>query len=383
MKIPLFCLCWLVVAFYVVTSKDEHAIPGRLILYVLTMILLPILSIAYYAFTNGREPYDGYQFLKSYLFISFALILYIARIHLVKYLSAVLTVLSVSIIGVYIAVLFEPSVFTPIFEFGHTYGLIALGKREYSDDYRSLAAFFVTSPMLAISVSYYVAMTLRSQGALRIMYGVASMINIAGMFMAGTRNNMLVSICLPLAILYWQSKNRQLTAIFVMGVLVLVVGLFSPEISAMLSSTEISNEIKIAYLSDYHEIFKEPVTVLFGQGLGAYQYWHVLGEDTSIVELTYLEIIRNYGIVSGTVLIYLLIYPVTHAVWINNREKTYIPILIGYVFYLFMSITNPFIFSSLGMLILSTLIADVFIFQSEYRSRTMHGTIAAPCSAGM
>jgi len=198
------------------------------------------------------------------------------------------------------------------------------------------------------------------------------------MFMAGTRNNMLVAICLPLTLLFFQSKNKKWAALIVLSVLITIVTFFNSEISAMLSSSETSNEIKIAYLGDYNDIFSDPVTLLFGQGLGSYQYWRILGEDVSIVELTYFEILRNYGIILGSILLCMIIYPLIYSVRISIRYN-YKPILIAYVFYLFMSMTNPFIFSSLGMLILSMLIADIFMFNADYAKRSRCQASAMLC----
>jgi hypothetical protein len=365
MKVPLFCLCWFLAVIYRLTKKGQEGISSRLVLYIMAFTILPLLSINWYLFTDNSQPFDGFQYFKSYLFVSFAVILYELRLDFIRNLSFMLTLLSLCILGVYAAIILNPALLLPIAEFGNSSGLIAISDRDYGSGVTRLSAFFVTSPMLAISIAFYVGRVLNSKGKTRTMYLLAAGTNITAMFLAGTRNNMIVSLCLPLAVYFYYSHHKRLVLAMIVAALLSLVIYFQEPIAAMLNPDEVSNETKLGYLPDYADIFSHPVKLVFGEGLGSYHYWSVKAGERSITELTYLEVFRNYGLLLGLIVIALVLVPIAHALFVS-RAPAMVPVVIGYGFYLFMSFSNPFIFSSLGMLILSILIANIFIHEAEH-----------------
>jgi hypothetical protein len=126
------------------------------------------------------------------------------------------------------------------------------------------------------------------------------------------------------------------------------------------SANEVSNSIKIGFLKDYIDIFSDFSNLLFGQGLGAYYFWESRGYSFYITELTYLELIRNFGLFFGLFFISLLFFPFFYGRGERNK-----PFLIGYAFYLFIAIFNPLIFSSVGLIFLAPLITNCFLDKSK------------------
>lgn len=324
------------------------------------MILIPLVSIAYYFITNGSQPYEGFALFKAYILISFACILYITRINLFPALCKALTVLAILIILVYIIVSIYPVSYFPIAYLGKDYGILLMGDREYSADLTLPSIFFVTSPMLAISIAYYVGRVLDSTKGKKLLYIIILLINCLGMFFAGTRNNMAVAIFLPITIIFLNSKRKALIGSFFIGCIVFFSVGYINEIQILLSPQEVSNEAKLGFVKDYFEIFKNPVDLIFGQGLGAYHFWSASRGYFYITELTYLEIIRNFGLIMGMIMMMLLLFPVMYAYFVR-KSFTEKHIIVGYFFYLIMCISNPLFFSSLGMLILSIIIANIFL----------------------
>jgi hypothetical protein len=365
LKVPLFCLCWFLLILYKLAQKSNEAISIKLLLFIMAFTILPLLSINWYTFTNNSEPYDGYQYFKSYLFISFAIILYELKLDYLRNISLMLSILSCCILCVYIAVIVNPSLLLPISYFGHTSGLISISNRDYGSGVQRLSAFFVTSPMLAISIAYFTNLAINSKDKYKHIYKVIALINIIAMFMAGTRNNMLVSLCLPLTIYLYCSNRKKLVFSIIILFLTSLALYYHESISVMLSPGEISNETKIGYLPDYIDIFSNPLKLLLGEGLGSYHYWSNKGSEVSITELTYFELIRSYGIILAPVVLVLILYPILRSLQ-NNKLTAIVPVIIGYAFYLFMCFSNPFIFSSLGMLILSILISNIFLIETKY-----------------
>jgi len=131
---------------------------------------------------------------------------------------------------------------------------------------------------------------------------------------------------------------------------------FRDAIFFMFSSTSKSNLGRLSLLGDYIRELEIPSTFLFGQGLGATFYVSVNSSMQWIAELTYLEIIRHYGMFMGGILILMLLYPFIY--YKRYSDKKYL--LIAYIGYLTMCITNPFIFSSSGMIMLSIILYPAF-----------------------
>jgi len=116
-------------------------------------------------------------------------------------------------------------------------------------------------------------------------------------------------------------------------------------------------------MKDYRKLFEDPTTLLLGQGLGSYYYWSGFGEAISNTELTFLEIFRNYGLILGTLLLMLILYPLKYIKLKSDDIHTCI--LIGYGTYLLMCSSNPLLFSSSGMIILSAVISSLFLGKNQ------------------
>jgi len=369
LKVPLFLACWLSGAWLWMRDRGRGTVPTGLCVFVLLMVLIPIGSICYYLLADGREPYAGFLLLKSYLFISVAILIYITRVDVIKYLAWALTMLAVAIVVLTVVVQMYPVVYLPVYRVGNAFGIFSLGGRDYGSGTEFFQMYFVTSPMLAVSIAYYFQ-RLRSMGKQRIRYLFLMMLSACAMFLAGTRNNMLVAVLLPIVLFLTYSKHR--LAFACVAALGLSVALYQGrrEIDAMFDAQEASNSTKLRTLGDYGDILGSDMTNLFiGRGLGAYEEWTGRTYDF-ITELTLLEIFRNFGLLMGSVMTLLLLYPVIWAYLIrpNYPDKT---MIIAYVAYLFMSMTNPLFFSSMGMLVLASLLARMALFEHGLRYRRL------------
>jgi hypothetical protein len=326
------------------------------------MIFIPIISIIYYYLINGSSPYEGFTLFKAYILISLSLILYITKCNLLSILSKLLNLLSFIIVLVLLLITIVPDLQIPITYFGEKYGILLLGDRQYNVDVTLKSIYFVTSPMLCISISYYTHLAIKKVGKERLKYSIITFINCLAMFVAGTRNNMLFSIVLPLFLIYFYSNRKVLIGAFLILFVFIFIGIYQYEINVMLSPEEESNGTKLQLLQDYRTIFNDPLNLYFGQGLGSYYNWSVRG-SYFISELTYLDILRNFGLVLGIPILLLLLFPFFYGINLVGYNEKYL--IWAYFFYLIMSISNPLFFSSLGMLILSIIMANLFIFKSK------------------
>jgi hypothetical protein len=368
LKLPLYAMCWVTGVIYCVTRKERTTIPLELVLYGLLMIVIPLLSIWNYYIVDGREPYEGFPLLKAYLFISMAVLLYVTGTNLLKYLSLALTLLAVTIVTCSIVLLNVPSLFLPAYLFGDQYKIFSATYRDYGG-LVMFQMYFVTSPMLAISAAYYFDRAHSSRGRRRWWYAGLTLLSLAGLVVAGTRNNIAAAILLPLALIFLYARRKGPVAITIGTVSGIAIVLLSKQLGILLNPTEVSNETKLTMFGDYLAGFANPIALVFGKGLGAYQQWTGRGYYY-ITELTYLEIIRNFGLLLGGLMVLLLLYPMIYAYAIrpSYNEKH---IIVGYAMYLVMCASNPLLFSSMGMMILSVITANMALYDARARSRSM------------
>jgi hypothetical protein len=360
-KVFVFIGLWGVTLLNIFLRRDDPYLPPLLVAYVMLFIAIPLMSICVYYLNNGQQPFEGFAMLKAYLLVSLALVLVLNRIDLLPQLGAVLTVMASLVIILYAAILFEPDLFAWLRPLGEPSGILLLSRRSYGKDVDLLQVYFVTSPMLAISIAYYFDRAMTALGTRRkLFYSVVTAINVFGMLLAGTRNNILISLLLPLVLWPFYTRRPRFYLLCSFAAATLAALPLAGYLSAFFDPTELANSIKLAMLYDYFDLLGDPVTLLFGQGLGAYQIWSgkPFEQFYYVTELTYFEILRNFGLLGGIAMTIMLLFPVAKGV-LSRRPKD-ISIAIAWLLYLVMCASNPNLFSSMGILILAILIANIF-----------------------
>jgi hypothetical protein len=368
-KVWLFVAIWVAALIAAFSAPDKIYLPIGLLLCVLLFTTVPLISIVWYYLTSGTEPYAGFALMKSFLLVSVAIVLVTNRVDVLPFLAATLSVLAFLTIAVVIAVLLEPQLLPVLQSFGSRTGIVVLNERRYGDGLSITQVNFVTSQMLAISIPHYFDRAMSEPAIkLRLLYLALTVVCVVGMFLAGLRNTMAVALLLPFVLWPLYTRRVALSGMISLSALVVLSVPFVHKIETFLDPTELSNSIKLTFLGDYAKIFSDPVTLLFGQGLGAYYPWTSSGqpefEKTGanfyfITELTYAEMIRSFGLVGALPMMMLLLYPVAYALFANTCPRRR-ALALGFLAYLCMSATNPMLFSSTGMLCFSVLLADTF-----------------------
>lgn len=358
LKVWLFLACWAITVLAYMLGRTQLSVPRGLLIYILLFMLVPLFSIVVYWLTNGSSRFEGFSMMKGYVLITLALLLVLNRINLLPLLCAVLTVLALAVIGVFIAVLMVPALQTALYFLGQGLGVLYVAKRDYGSGVVLLQIYFATSPMLAISIAYFFnrARSARSGGA-AALYWTLCAINIAGMLLAGSRNNILISLVLPVVLWFLYARNKGIAALLCGGLVALAAVIFANQLGAFFDPAEASNDAKIGLLRDYARILSDPLVLIFGQGLGAYDQWQ--RGNLFATEFTYFDLVRNFGLFGAIIMLCLLLLPIAHA-FRANRPRGDRAIAVGFALYLVMCASNPNLFSSMGILILSVMIANVF-----------------------
>lgn len=359
LKVYLFLGCWFFGALVALSERRRTQLDPQLLAYVLLFIAIPVFSIMWYSAVRGGDPFEGWQLLKGYLLISLAILLQVQRIDLMPGMCAMLTVLSVVIICTFIVVVTFPPAFAALYLFGSATGVVSMGEREYGGGLRLLMVYFVTSPMLVMAIAFYFHRArFATEARTKAWFYFVTAVNVAGMILAGTRNNLAVAVMSPIVLHFMFARDKILHGILALGFATLIVVVFVEQIFNLLDPTEFSNQLKLALLSQYGTILDDPMTLLFGHGLGAYQFWDARGDYFYISELTYLELVRNFGVFGAAAMLALLFYPIVHA-FLLDRNFPYKHIIVAYAFYLLMCASNPNMFSSMGILILAIILATI------------------------
>lgn len=347
-------------------TKDR-SVNIKLVEYIIAFSLfLPIASLlVYYLFQYSKGIAIDLNMLKTFLFLLFSLIVYDLNDRIAKSLMIILTMLSVMIICIFLLISFRPYYTDIINAFGQKY-LIGKIVVQFIGNYKNVRIYFWTSPLIVFSCIYFYSKYLFSRSNRKVFF-LITIVNIIGLFLSGSRLNIIVSILvIPIVYFFYSSSFKKSIIILLCFAFISFVFLYYFDflINSFFSLKEQSNTVKLGLAADYFKIyFSDIYTFLFGQGVGTY-FYQTRGLNLTYSELTYFEIFRRFGFVFGYIYLVLMFYPIRFIK--KNLDSN---IIIAYFVYLIMSFFNPFFFSSSGILVLSIVVSYVFknnLFYGSY-----------------
>jgi len=353
LKVPTFIVIWILFLLSIFIERREVTIPKNLLLYIILftfvcpLYALYVTNIRYGSLVSISELIQAY---KPYLFLTLAIVLCARNIDLISVLSKAILLVSCCVLALYLVVLREPSLFSFWYQWGNQYGIFTFTLRHYGP--WELSAIYVHSiPLSVVAVGYYTRQIQLSNKRRRVLSLFKMIIVVLAMILAGSRNSIFMAILVPLMIWFWYSPKRKL-AFAKLFIILGAIGVVGKDILiAMFSSGEASNIVKIGHAKDLVELLSQPSIFLFGQGLGSKFFASAIQRETSVVELSFIDLLRKYGIILWIAYLLMFLIPLRRLFDSKYREGHYI--FLAYLGYLIMSFNNPFIFSSSGMLVLS------------------------------
>jgi hypothetical protein len=192
------------------------------------------------------------------------------------------------------------------------------------------------------------------KGPFKILFSVILFLSL---IVAGSRTPILVQIMILFVYLY--DKNiigkflTRLSALFILGMLVMVTYLLATQ------EKESSNEVKYDNFESYVEDMGEKGHLIWGAGLGSEFYAKGRGLKLSYSELSYMDILRIYGLPVGIGFIFLFFAPCFWLWKYYPRSQFLKRYCLGYVLFLILSGTNPLLLGSIGLTALSLFMAIV------------------------
>lgn len=170
---------------------------------------------------------------------------------------------------------------------------------------------------------------------------------------SGTRSTMLLPLLLFGILFFLYCRNgRYMRYIVYPGVIVFAIAFVFLLAMLILEDDEPSNLVKYAHLESYKNLFEaNPGYLIFGQGPCTEFYSLGFRKVTLTTEWTYMELLRNYGLLSLPIL-YVILLPVYRLLRLSVKYESALAIAMAVVIYLVIAGTNPLLFSSTGMLVI-------------------------------
>lgn len=358
-KFASFILLLIVYFFKKFILDKNFYINKQLFYYVLLFaIVVPGFSALVSLFSDGCAPPEILNSWKPYILILLSVIISGDLYRFFeKYFLFFLTVLSIVVLIITILTT-DKNLFFKFYEFGDVKGIFMLTFRIYGG-IKFVGTYYVTSPLISISLAYW---TFRLSKKFSILSIIFFTLNALGLFFSGTRNTMILTFLIPLIIFLIVNKNN-LLKIGLITTIVLVIFSNISVLEAMFSATDKSNNVKSTFLYDYAKVMESAKYFFLGGGLGS--KFEVLAYGCNgLTELTYLELFRVYGLLNGTFLVCLLIFPPIYIFMNKEYDKYYIAI--GYICYLIGASTNPLLFSSNGISVVSFILASLYKKDKSY-----------------
>lgn len=215
--------------------------------------------------------------------------------------------------------------------------------------------YFVASPMLIYLVTQEVWRVFDERTTVQFFWcGVA----LVSLFMSGTRANIILATFVVPVVYAWRRWGLfSIPAVGLTAVvcLLLAYSLGVQSIASMFDPQNESIEVKLGFLLAYIEIFSDAGVLLIGQGFNAHSWSDAFANmlpggalgGASKTELTYIEMIRVFGVVVGGAFFCLMAVLVKKLSEMDASLGWMAPALF---LYLVGSTLNPYMFSSNGML---------------------------------
>jgi Zn-dependent protease len=174
---------------------------------------------------------------------------------------------------------------------------------------------------------------------------------------AGSRTPMLVQLLILLVYLY--DKNiigkflTRFSALAFLGMLVMLTYMLATQ------KNEKSNEVKYENFESYVEDIGDKGHPIWGAGLGSDFFAKGRNMRLTYTELSYMDILRMYGLPVGLCFIFLFFAPFFWLWKYYPRSQFLKRYGLGYVLFLILSGTNPLLLGSIGLTALSMFMAIV------------------------
>lgn len=350
LKIPLFIL--VIFGWMILRSRSKIKYYKEYLVIIFFLIFITVFGI--FSAVVQVDDIDfafAFGFLKSIVILFLLIIVVDMDIDIGKYVTKYSIFIPLATFVIYSLPLYNVALF------GQVYDYLVWEKETMMIAYRNFygynvfMVYYKTSPVLVFPLSYYCSVVVRQGFTVKRM--ILILMFFVCLLVSGTRANMLSAL---FVIIYWiyiflKERKNAFYSIVVFISMFTAITMFA--LSLSFKEKEASSEIKSGHFISLMDNFEEhPQYLLWGQGLGSRFYSIGSQRINTQVELTYIELMRYFGIPLGLFFIIMIVYPMINIV-INKKINAYNQYVIpAFWAYLFICGTNPLLVSSTGMLIM-------------------------------
>ncbi|MCC8172041.1 MAG: hypothetical protein LIP00_09725 [Parabacteroides sp.] len=348
LKLPLFAL--LLVACVVTYPRIDLKLLRTDFLFYGILILSTLTGL----FAAYKTDYPvAVQLYKTFVMIW--LLPWCRHLRFLEYLLLPGCVIGFIVIAIYIAVSVVPGVAIPVSSFFTNVfpGTMFLSRRTFLG-IDIVSVYYTSIPVLLLFVPVMQKTIFGIRNA-SFGYKTTFVLILFALVMGGTRA--LIGSVLGIIFSLWvigigKKKGGKPFAVLI-GFVVLAAGIALLYL-LLNDKGEQSLEIKsVLAQAFYRHVGEHPGTLVWGNGVGAvFDSLGVRGDEATLSELSYFELIRWFGIPLTVVFMAIYIYPVFLIYKKRNRLLYGNGIVIGYLFYLLLASTNPYLIGSNGLLAL-------------------------------
>lgn len=318
----------------------------------ISSIVLTILFISVYGICIGylRNSNVDFEFIGAYsralLFMFIFMFLFyvpLEKIQKVLLLSGI--VLAIVTLVIFATLFVNEDLYTQIFILSQDNNqFVLLGKRTFLG-IEINGVYMKSAPLMFFSYLYSLYYyDKKGKVLLRLLL-------LSALLVAGSRTPLLLAILIT--IIYLRDRKIGGKVLSTLFVLFCLFAFFVIVYKLASDTEEISNELKYANTMSYFVDIFSGVNALVGSGIGSY-FW-ASGDNLmlSYTELSYFDILRMFGLFLGGIFIFILYY-IFHLVFFSRYADTNLKrYSLGYLFYMLLAGTNPFLFCPTGTFVIA------------------------------
>ncbi len=366
LKLPLLALTlalWMVrVAFGVVKVGNPWILAGVL----LFVLIIPGVATLIGILGNSLPP-DGpdFQLMKEFSVLLLIPVISSERIDLTKHIIRWSFVVAIFTLALVALSIWAPTLFVVVRDFFvekdnaffRSRSLLGLGIGSF---------YYKTVGVLVFPMAYFLRNLLDQPGKAVSLFLTATFI--AAMLCSDSRATAIAAFLVMLAFLFKKIRTRfgMVTAFSILFIIVLLPTTY---FVSFFRSDESSNAAKLGHLRSYAVEFDvHPTYLLWGQGADTEFYTEGFQAKTALTELTYVEMIRWFGIPLALLMLVAIFFPAVALVRRGGAMSFLAP---PYIAYLWESASNPLLICSTGLLIVGAVWGVALAENRKYRSTSL------------
>jgi hypothetical protein len=316
---------------------------------------------------SGRNPLSGPTFSTLEIFLMLFLVLVVAseEINLVSILNRGCILVALITLTIAVVAVASPLLYDAIFEYT-TLKQTAYLSLDTSHIGLGIGSFYYkTSATMILPLGYYTARFYAVRAHRGSSFFLA-LLFFASLVLSGARANGLAAAAVVVCFSVKKIRDSIGWGAAISASLAVLVLAAASVLPSFFSTKDYSNAVKLGHWSSYVTEFEQhPSYLLWGEGADTEFYSSGFQQKTTITELTFVELVRNFGIPVTLLLLAALCWPLVPLLGRRGRASGISYLAVPYGAYIFMSASNPLLLNTTGMLLVISVWGAVLLLQQR------------------